>query len=423
MSEQNNNRAPKGQRTGVDRRRRSILGAGASTLAAAAFANLGARAQSRENTQAAEKDHSASRLGPADQAAADAAASSVLPPATDHGDVPSFWYSFDLAHRRIQEGGWTNQVNDHDFPASKEVAGVKMRLTAGSYRELHWHTADEWAYVVSGTTRITVLTPDGEIFIDDVPAGDIWFFPAGFPHSLQGMGPDGTEFLLVFDDGNFSEYETFLIADWVAHTPGRILEKNFHLSADSVAAERGTLYFPRQSPRIARAGPRRCRRSGRCHKNPLYLSPVEHGPVEGGPRGLGQDRRFYQLPCRHQHRGRGRYGKTRRASRTSLASQRLGVAVLRQRRWPYDHFQRRSPSSYDELPRQRRGICACAQWALCRKRRNTDLVFLEFFKSPRFVDVSLNNWIRRVPPEMAKAHLYLTDADLNNIPANKEVVL
>ena len=24
------------------------------------------------------------------------------------------------------------------------IAGVNMRLTAGSYREMHWHTADEW---------------------------------------------------------------------------------------------------------------------------------------------------------------------------------------------------------------------------------------------------------------------------------------
>ncbi len=63
-----------------------------------------------------------------------------------------------------------------------------MRLTAGSYRELHWHKADEWAYVTAGTTRITLLTPDGEIFIDDVPAGDIWVFPRGLSalHSRAG---------------------------------------------------------------------------------------------------------------------------------------------------------------------------------------------------------------------------------------------
>ncbi len=36
-----------------------------------------------------------------------------------------------------------------------------MRLTAGSYRELHWHTSDEWTIVFTGTTRVTLMQPDG----------------------------------------------------------------------------------------------------------------------------------------------------------------------------------------------------------------------------------------------------------------------
>src|SRR5262249_23309614 len=83
-------------------------------------------------------------------------------------------------------------------PSSQDVAGVTMRLTAGSYRELHWHTANEWAFMLYGKARVTVLNPDGTIFIGDVGDGDLWFFPAGHPHSIQGLGPDGCEFLLVF---------------------------------------------------------------------------------------------------------------------------------------------------------------------------------------------------------------------------------
>jgi oxalate decarboxylase len=41
-------------------------------------------------------------------------------------------------------------VTDRVLPSSTDIAGVNMRLTAGSYRELHWHTADEWAYVLYG---------------------------------------------------------------------------------------------------------------------------------------------------------------------------------------------------------------------------------------------------------------------------------
>ena len=37
----------------------------------------------------------------------------------------------------------------------------------------------------------------------------------------------GCEFLLVFDDGSFSENSTFLLSDWFMHTPKEVLAKNF----------------------------------------------------------------------------------------------------------------------------------------------------------------------------------------------------
>jgi hypothetical protein len=34
---------------------------------------------------------------------------------------------------------------------------------------------------------------------------------SGVPHSIQRLNPDGCEFLLVFDDGDFDEDDTFLL--------------------------------------------------------------------------------------------------------------------------------------------------------------------------------------------------------------------
>jgi quercetin dioxygenase-like cupin family protein len=115
------------------------------------------------------------------------------------------------------------------LPTSKDLAGVRMRLTAGSFRELHWHTADEWAIMLYGNARVTCLNPDGTVFIGDVGQGDLWYFPAGFPHSIQGLRSDGCEFILVFDQGSFSEDNTFLLSDWVRRTPPSVLSKNFGL--------------------------------------------------------------------------------------------------------------------------------------------------------------------------------------------------
>jgi Membrane transport protein len=60
-------------------------------------------------------------------------------------------------------------------------------------------------------------------------AGLVKDLRAGIPHSIQGL-EEGCEFLLVFDDGNFSENETFLISDWFAHTPRDVLANSAGLS-------------------------------------------------------------------------------------------------------------------------------------------------------------------------------------------------
>jgi len=50
---------------------------------------------------------------------------------------------------------------------------------------------------------------------------------------------------------------------------------------------------------------------------------------------------------------------------------------------------------------------------------DTDLVFLEMFKASEVVDFSLNQWIRRVPPEMVTSHLRLDKNAIQTIPAEK----
>jgi quercetin dioxygenase-like cupin family protein len=59
--------------------------------------------------------------------------------------------------------------------------------------------------------------------VADVKEGDLWYFPTGLPHSLQGLGPDGAEFVLAFDNGVSLEFNTLLATDWMAHTPPEVL--------------------------------------------------------------------------------------------------------------------------------------------------------------------------------------------------------
>jgi oxalate decarboxylase len=116
--------------------------------------------------------------------------------ATNHGTLPNLRFSFSDSHVRQESGGWTRQVTVRELGISKGIAGVNMRLNAGGVRELHWHKAAEWAYMLYGTARITAIDPQGQNFVDDVGVGDLWYFPSGVPHSIQGLNPDGCELLV-----------------------------------------------------------------------------------------------------------------------------------------------------------------------------------------------------------------------------------
>ncbi len=155
-------------------------------------------------------------------------------PSTDAGTIPNLKFSYAAARNRLAPGGWAREVTARELPVATTLAGVNMRLKPGGIRELHWHREAEWAFMLAGRARITAIDPQGRNFIDDVGVGDLWNFPAGIPHSIQGL-EEGCEFLLVFDDGNFSENETFLVSDWFLHTPREILAKNFGVPESAFA--------------------------------------------------------------------------------------------------------------------------------------------------------------------------------------------
>jgi oxalate decarboxylase len=406
--------------------RRSFLEVGSAAIAAAAFAGVAANAQQREDTRKAEGDHSSSDPGQENKPLLDENPNSNMPPPTDHGDIGPIWYSFDLARKRLEEGGWTHQVTQRELPPSTELTGVNMRLTRGSFRELHWHTADEWAMMLYGNARVTVLNPDGTMFIDDVTKGDLWYFPAGFPHSIQGLGPDdGCEFLLVFDQGLFSEDNTFLISTWVAHTPPEILKKNSNLDQSAIS---------------------------KLHKEELYIFPADlPGSLEQDKAAIGGRRvesplqytfKMAAMPPTNKTSG----GEVRIVdSRNFPVSKNIAAGLvtlkpgaLRELHWhpnasewqfylagkgrmtvfmPPDRARTMDFNANDV------GFIPPVAGHYIENTGETDLVFLEMFKADQYMDYSMNNWIRRLPPEMVTAHLNIDEATIRKIPAEKQVVI
>jgi oxalate decarboxylase len=154
----------------------------------------------------------------------------VPDPLLEGKELPTFKFAVDKSRGKVIGGSFGKEATVKQLPISKGLAGVSMQLEPGAMRELHWHaTAAEWAFVDKGRCRTTVISPQGNSETNDFEPGDIWYFPRGHGHSIQCLGDKPCHFILIFDNGYFSEFGTFSISDWIGHTPKALLAKNFKL--------------------------------------------------------------------------------------------------------------------------------------------------------------------------------------------------
>ena len=360
-------------------------------------------------------------IGPRNPAREAQAPDLVRPPSTDKGSVPNLRWSFADSHTRIEPGGWARETTVRELPISEAMAGVNMRLDAGAVREMHWHKQAEWAYVLKGRARITSVDQEGRTFQDDVAEGDLWFFPAGLPHSIQGLEGDGVEFLLVFNDGSFSENSTFLISDWLAHTPREVLAKNFGWPADAFnSIPKEELYIfqaalppPLAQDRIAGAGPVPQTFSHR-------MTQQEPKRFPGGTVRIADSSNF---PA---------------SNKIAAALVELEPGALRELHWHPngDEWQyylegqgRMTVFASDAKARTfdyQAGDVGYVPFAMghyIENTGNTPMRFLEVFVSDRFADVSLAQWMALTPHELVAAHLKLDPALLDAMPAGKTSVV
>jgi len=331
----------------------------------------------------------------------------LTPPSTDSGTLPNLKFSFALAHNRLLEGGWARQVTVRELPIATTLAGVNMRLNPGGVREMHWHKEAEWAYMLYGRARISAVDQDGRNFLDDVGVGDIWNFPAGIPHSIQGL-EEGCEFLLVFDDGNFSEDSTFLITDWFAHTPRAVLAKNFGVS-ESAFADLPTYELDRTR----------------------YIFPVKvPGPLSSDrvPNLAGQRSFSHRLMAQEPLKTSGGTARIVDSSNFPAAATIAAALVevepggMREMHWHPNNdewqyyiegsgrmtvFASEGKARTFDYQAGDVGYVPFAMGHYIENTGDTPLRFLEMFKSPRFADVSLNQWMALTPPELVQAHLNL----------------
>lgn len=344
-------------------------------------------------------------------------------PYTDNGTVPNLKFSFAAARNRLLTGGWAREVTNRELPIAKDLAGVNMRLKPGAIRELHWHKEAEWAYMLAGSARITAVDDQGRTFIDDVKQGDLWNFPSVIPHSIQGL-EEGCEFLLVFDDGSFSENNTFLLTDLFKHTPREVLAKNFGVTERAFA----NIPFDVEHERYIFSG----KVPGPVAKD---MPKSNAGPVPQ----IYSHHMMAQEPIKCPGGWVRITDSTNFPAASTIAAALVNVnpGCMREIHWhPHDEWQyyisghgRMTVFASGEHARTfnyQAGDVGYVPFSMAHYVENQGdepLLFLEMFKTNRFSDVSLNQWLALSPPELVKAHLNVGPSTIAALQKEKQIIV
>jgi oxalate decarboxylase len=392
-------------------------------VVAAGLPILAAAQQTRDMSRDTHTGVNEQELGPQNRGLEAQEPDSVYPPEADSGGQPPFKYPFAMSHRRIEAGGWTRQVTVRDFPISKNMAGVEMRLISGGVRELHWHLSAEWAFMTAGSARITAVDQKGRAFVEDVNEGDLWLFPGGVPHSIQGLGENGCQFLLVFNDGNFNEFETFLLTDWLHHTPREVLAKNFGVpeSTFNNVPTRERFIFPTELPRpLAEEKKQAYEASGPVPDSfAFFTGKMQPTKVTAGGSVKIVDR--HNFPA------------------TDIAAAIVTVKPggLRELHWhpnadEWQYYVKGtarmtvfSAGGHARTMDFHPGDVGYINQSLPHYIENigdTDLLFLEVFPTAEYEDISLGEWLAHTPSRLVNEHIGTGEEFLRNI-AKTEVVI
>jgi oxalate decarboxylase len=334
----------------------------------------------------------------------------LAPPDTDSGEVPNLKFSFSDTHNRLEEGGWAREVTARELPIATTLAGVNMHLTPGGVREMHWHKEAEWAFVLDGRVRITAVDENGWNSVDDLGVGDLWYFPSGIPHSLQGL--EECEFLLVFDDGHFSENSTFSLTDWFAHTPKDVLAANFGVSESAFAnIPSGERYIYQGK----------------------VPGPIPTQEVSDPDTGTTRERLSHRMLAQEPIRTSG--GQVRITDSTNFpASTTIAAALVevepggvREMHWHPNNdewmyfiegrsrmtvFASRGTARTFNYQAGDVGYVPLAMGHYIQNTGEEPLRFLEMFRSDRFAEVSLNQLMALTPHEFVQEHLQDVDQEL-----------
>jgi oxalate decarboxylase len=239
------------------------------------------------------------------------------------------------------------------------------------------------------------------------------------------VGPTGSEFMLGFDNGMASEFNTLLLTDFMAHMPPEVLAKNFGVPAEvfkNIPVD-NLWIFQGQDP-----GPlltaQKAAQSDRALPPHPYVYPFSQ-----------------QAPDYQTKSGSVKIvdsSKFNVSTTTAAALATIKPGGVRELHWHpnADEWQywikgQGRMTVFDTGPKAatadfRAGDIGYVKKSLghyVENTGNTDLVFLALFKSDHYAEVSLSDWLTHSPPQMVMQTLNISAETFAKFPRNRPGIM
>ncbi|KAM0333227.1 hypothetical protein ACHAQA_001887 [Verticillium albo-atrum] len=344
---------------------------------------------------------------------------------TDGGTVPNLKWRFSDSKTRLLKGGWVRSQVVTDLPQSHDIAAAQQHLEKGAIRELHWHRVAEWGFVYNGSVLVSAVDENGKFVNEKLEYGDIWYFPKGAAHTVQGLD-DHNEFLLVFDEADFEKVgTTFNIVDWLNHTPRDIIAKNF--GVDPSVFDK----LPSPNPYINQAEV--------ATKNVTGTGPEDY---------LSGNSSFIYRTFQHEPESvPGSGGEFWKIDSTNFPASKtiaatfvtLKPGALRElhwhpnaEEWLYFHqgtaratvfIGNGNARTFDFSAGDTAAFPDNSGHYIENTSETEDLVWIEIYKSDRVADIPLTQWLALTPPEVAAQTLKVPVEFIESLKKEKQLLI
>ncbi|KAL6885679.1 putative oxalate decarboxylase oxdC [Trichoderma evansii] len=339
---------------------------------------------------------------------------------TDNGPVPNLKWSFSDSQTRTSNGAWAREQSIQDLPQSN-IAGAQEHMEKGTIQALHWHRFAEWGFVYKGRMLLSAVDENGVYQTEELNYGDIWYFPKGVAHTLQGL-EDSNEYLIVLDDGDINRAGSiFHVDDWMSHTPKDILAKNFGVPESTFD------FLPSTHPYTVNGQVSEKNVTGAVtpiasDNNSFVYRTLQHPPEKvGSHKGV-----VYKIDSTT-------FPRAKTIAATYVTLQPGGLRELHwhpnDAEWLYFHqgtaratvfIGNSNARTYNFMA----GDIAAFPENTGHYIENTgegDLIFIEIFKSERVSDISLTQWLALTPPDIVAQSLKVPIEFVESLKKNKQV--